>query len=68
MPLFKRGKCLEAIKEKPFRLEREIQDITEENLQRIFRINFIRSEFPINNFRIDSLAQWHMTMKQIHLS
>jgi len=56
MPLFKIGNYLEAIKEKPFRLEKEIQDLTEQNLQIIFGLHFIRSEFSINNFRIDSLA------------
>ena len=57
MPLFKiENKYLEPIKEKPFALEKEIQDLTEANLQKIFRLDFIRSEFTINNFRIDSLA------------
>ncbi|MDO8946882.1 MAG: DUF5655 domain-containing protein [Desulfocapsaceae bacterium] len=56
MPLFKIGKRLEIIKENPFRLEKEIQSLTEQNLSNIFRLNFIRSEFSINSFRIDSLA------------
>jgi len=57
MPLFKIGnKCLEPIKEKSFKLEKEIQELTEANLQKIFRLDFIRSEFTVNNFRIDSLA------------
>lgn len=56
MPLFKIGKKLDPIKEKPFKLERDIQDLTEQNLYSVFRLNFIRSEFSINKFRIDSIA------------
>ncbi len=56
MALFKISKNLEPIKEKAFKLEKEIQKLTEENLQRIFQLEFIKSEFSINNFRIDTLA------------
>ena len=57
MPLYTiKSKCLEPIKGKPFKLEKEIQELTEANLQKIFRLDFIRSEFAIDNFRIDSLA------------
>ncbi len=47
---------LEYIKEKKFKLERELQELTEKNLSVIFDLEFIRSEFPINSFRIDTLA------------
>jgi len=56
MALFKIIKKLEYIKEKPFRLEKEIQDLTEKNLKTIFGLEFIKSEFSLNNFRIDTLA------------
>ncbi|RCR65576.1 DUF5655 domain-containing protein [Larkinella punicea] len=56
MPLFKIGHQLEHIKEVSFKFEREIQRITEQNLQILLRLNFIRSEFALNNFRIDTLA------------
>ncbi|KAA9353420.1 DUF5655 domain-containing protein [Larkinella humicola] len=56
MPLFKIGHKLEHIKEVSFKLEREIQRLTEQNLQILLRLNFIRSEFSLNNFRIDTLA------------
>jgi predicted transport protein len=56
MPLFKIGQRLEYIKETSFRLEREIQQLTEQNLQTLLRLDFIRSEFSLNNFRIDTLA------------
>jgi len=56
MALFRIEKRLEYIKEKPFRLEKEIQDLTENNLKNIFGLEFVKSEFALNNFRIDTLA------------
>lgn len=56
MALFKIEKFLEYIKEKPFRLEKEIQELTESNLKTILGLDFVRSEFGLNNFRIDTLA------------
>jgi predicted transport protein len=56
MALFKIKQQLEYIKEKPFRLEKEIQDITEHNLKAVFGLDFVKSEFALNNFRIDTLA------------
>lgn len=56
MPLFKIGQQLAYIKETPFKLEREIQRLTEENLDTLLQLDFVRSEFSLNNFRIDTLA------------
>lgn len=58
MSLFKirQHQQLEIIKEKPFRLEKDIQSLTEANLPLIFGLSLIKSEFSLNNFRIDSLA------------
>ncbi|MDQ1325584.1 MAG: hypothetical protein QG564_708 [Campylobacterota bacterium] len=58
MSLFKiqKDEKLEVIKEKKFKLEKEIQQLTEQNLNTIFGLEFVRSEFPLNNFRIDTLA------------
>jgi len=47
---------LEYIKEFPFKLEKEIQKICEQNLIELLNYKFIISEFTIDNFRIDSLA------------
>jgi hypothetical protein len=47
---------LEQIKELPFNLEKEIQSLTEQNLTTIFGPDFVRSEFSIGNFRLDTLA------------
>jgi len=56
MALYKIDKKLEYIKEKPFKLEKEIQELTEHNLKLIFGLDFVKSEFALNNFRIDTLA------------
>ena len=50
------GNKLEPIKNIPFELEKEIQAITEQNLDIIFGLEFVQTEFPVNNFRIDTLA------------
>lgn len=47
---------LQIIKEESFKLEKDIQSITEKNLEYIFGLKFIKSEFPLNNLRIDTLA------------
>ncbi len=56
MSLFRIDNKLEYIKESPFRLEKEIQDITEHNIKTVFGLELVKSEFALNNFRIDSLA------------
>ncbi|MBU0668044.1 hypothetical protein KJ951_01115 [Patescibacteria group bacterium] len=57
MPLFKNieGK-LKLVKEQKIPLEKDLQKLTEENLENIFGLKFISSEFTIQNFRIDTLA------------
>ncbi len=47
---------LELIKENPFKLEKDLQTLTEENLKLVFGLDFVKSEFALNNFRIDTLA------------
>lgn len=47
---------LQEVPEQPFRLEREIQQIFEENLTDVMGLKLVRSEFTIKNKRIDTLA------------
>jgi predicted transport protein len=47
---------LNSIKEEKFKLEKHIQQLTEDNLSMIFGLDFIKSEFLLHNLRIDSLA------------
>lgn len=57
MPLFNETKGkLRLIKEEKFALEKDLQKLTEDNLEMVFGLKFISSEFSLQNFRIDSLA------------
>jgi len=47
---------LNEIKENPFKLEREIQNLFENNLDELMGLTFVKSEFSIKNKRIDTLA------------
>ncbi len=57
MALYKTNNgSLQTIKEDSFKLEKDIQTITEKNLEYIFGLKFIKTEFSLNNLRIDTLA------------
>jgi len=56
MPLYRLGQKLEQIHESSFKLEREIQKLIEHNLPALLRLDFVCSEFSLNNFRLDTLA------------
>lgn len=45
-----------TIKEKKIDLEKDIQGITEKNIEKVFGLKFVSSEFALQNFRIDTLA------------
>lgn len=47
---------LSSLKEKPFKLEKDIQTVFESNLEQITGYKFVKSEFIIKNSRIDTLA------------
>lgn len=51
----KEGKA-KRVKEDDFKLERDIQRLVEVNMKEILNLDFITTEFTVNNFRIDSLA------------
>jgi predicted transport protein len=52
----KRGDRLESVKVKPFRYEKDIQNIVENNLTQVFDLEFVCTEMTIKNFRIDTLC------------
>ena len=57
MPIYNiEGKKLAPIKQVKFKNERELQNLTEENLEELFGLKFIASEFQVDNLRIDTLA------------
>lgn len=47
---------LKDIKEKPFKLEKDIQKVFEANLNNIMGLELVKSEFSIKNKRIDTLG------------
>ena len=57
MPLYKLiGKTLAGVKPDLFTKEKDLQVLVEANLQTLFGLNFVRSEYQIGNLRIDTLA------------
>lgn len=57
MPLFSLEKDkLERINKIDFKLEKDIQKLTEKNLSEIFGLEFVKTEFQLNSLRIDTLA------------
>lgn len=57
MPIFKKeNNSLKPVREVNIKLEKDIQKITEENLDTVFGLEFISTEFALQNFRIDTLA------------
>ena len=57
MKLFSLNKDkLDPINGIPFKLERDIQNLIENNTSEIFDLEFVSSEFRIGDFRIDSLC------------
>lgn len=47
---------LESVRENEFKLEKEFQNLTELNLKILFNLDFLKSEFRVGIFRIDTLA------------
>jgi len=58
MPLFRINKSseMEIIKKQPLAKEKDLQILIERNLDKIFGISFLESEYPIPNGRIDTLG------------
>jgi len=58
MAIFKiQNKNLISIKEKKWPSEKHLQKLTEENLEAVFPgLQLVATEFPVENFRIDTLA------------
>ncbi len=51
-----KGGQLELVKANPFKLEKEMQELTENNLETILGLQFVRSEFSLGKFKIDTLG------------
>ena len=51
-----KNNTIAPLKKTKFKLEKEIQKLTEENLEEIFGLIFVETEFQVKNLRIDTLA------------
>jgi predicted transport protein len=51
-----KGSKIDFVGLNPFKVEKEIQDIVEKNTQEFFSLEFVRSEFSVGGFRIDTLC------------
>lgn len=47
---------LEPIKKVNFKYEKDLQKLTEKNLDKLFNLQFVETEFSVDNLRIDTLA------------
>ena len=57
MPIYNiDGEVLTPIKKVKFKNEKELQNLTEKNLEELFNLKFIATEFKVDNLRIDTLA------------
>ncbi|MFC1510654.1 DUF5655 domain-containing protein [Candidatus Omnitrophota bacterium] len=57
MSLFKiENKKLKSISEKDIKKEKDLQSLVENNLDEVFSLQFVKSEFAIQDLRIDTLA------------
>jgi predicted transport protein len=51
-----KGNKLVNVTSQQFKLEKEIQTLVESNLDELFGLEFVRTEFPVKTFRIDTLG------------
>lgn len=57
MPIYNiEGDTLTPIKHTKFENEKEMQNLTEKNLEELFNLKFVATEFQVDNLRIDTLA------------
>ena len=58
MPIYTidKDEKLIPIKQVKFNNEKEMQNLTENNLEELFDLRFVASEFQVDNLRIDTLA------------
>jgi hypothetical protein len=47
---------LEEIKEHKFKLEKEIQTLIDNNIEKLFNLELLASEIKVGNFRFDTVS------------
>lgn len=57
MKLYKlNNQKLDSVSAKPFKLEKEIQELIESNVDVLFDLEFVKTELRVHNYRFDSLC------------
>lgn len=57
MPLYRISQNqLDSVKEVPFKLEKDLRKVVEANLETLFGLQYVRSEYAVGALRIDTLA------------
>ena len=51
-----KGELVKEVKEYPFKSEKELQTICENNLQQLINLEFVDTEFSVADFRLDTVA------------
>jgi RecB family endonuclease NucS len=51
-----RNKQVEEVEQLSFKLERDIQNLIEPNLETFFGLKFVKSEFTVDKYRVDTLC------------
>lgn len=49
-------KIVREVKELPFNSEKELQNLCESNLEKLLNLQFVDTEFPVADFRLDTVA------------
>lgn len=47
---------VQEVKEQPFKSEKELQTLCENNLQKLINLEFVDTEFSVADFRLDTVA------------
>ena len=50
------GDNLKLVRSNPFKTEKELQQMVERNVNELFGLEFVQTELPIRNFRLDTLC------------
>ncbi|MCC8192549.1 MAG: hypothetical protein LIO41_05890 [Ruminococcus sp.] len=51
-----KGETIQEIKEQPFKSEKEMQTLCENNLEAFLNLEYINTEFAVADFRLDTIA------------
>ena len=68
MDLYKiKRNSLEPIERDTFKLEKDIQSVVESNIEMLFGLEFVKSEFSLGGFRLDSICFDNVASRYTHV-